>query len=141
MTSIRIDSLIPGTEYWVDIHWNLLNTVRTDNPEHFVGKFIRLEYIIGKTRTNPETGLVTMIEPGRTNIVFQYGCNGHERHVSSMNKFYQRYRPPIIDIRNKNNLRNLINQFPPEILRIIESFYGGSKYIKHIRTKNHNENK
>lgn len=133
MTSIRIDSLIPGTEYWVDIHWNLSNTVRTDNPDNFVGKFVRLEYIAGKTHTNSESGLVTMIKPGRTNVVFQYGCNGYERYVSSMNKFYQRYRPPIIDIRNKNNLRNLINEFPPEIRRIIESFYGGSKYIKHIR--------
>jgi len=133
MTSIRIGSLIPGTEYWVDIHWNLLNTIRTDNPDHFVGKFIRLEYIIGKTRTNPETGLVTLLEPCRTNIVFQYGCNGHERSVSSMNKFYQRYRPPIIDIRNKNNLRSLMYEFPGEIRRIIESFYGGSKYIRHIR--------
>ena len=130
MSSIRIDSLIPGTEYWVDTYWNLLNTVRTDNPDHFVGKFIRLEYIVGKTRTNPESGLVMMVEPGRTNVVFQYGDNGNECRVSSMNKFYQRYRPLAIDIRIKNNIRDLRYEFPPEIRRIIETFCGGSKIIK-----------
>ena len=133
MSSTRIDSLIPGTEYWVDKYWNIFNTVRNDNPDHFVGKFIRLEYISGKTHTNPMSGLVTILQPGRTNVIFQDGCNGNEYRVSSMNKFYPRYRPSLIDIRNNIHLRSLSAHFPCEILRMIESFYGGKKYIKCIR--------
>ena len=133
MTSIRIDSLIPGTEYWVDKHWNIFNTIRTSFPEHLVGKFVRLEYIVGKYYTHPDSGLVTIIQPGRTNVIFQYGSNGYECHLSSMNKFYQRFRPSLIDIRNKHHVRDLRLQFPHEIRRIIESFYGGNKNIKYIR--------
>ena len=118
----RIDALIPGTEYWVDQHWNIHNTVRDDTPTHFVGKFVRLEYVHGTYHTHPNSGLITMRDHGRTNVIFQ-DPTGNELIVSSMNKFYQRYRPSLLDIHNKNNIISLRSQLPPEMRRIISSFF------------------
>ena len=132
MPNVPIGSLTPGMEYWVDQYWNINNTVRNDIPNHFVGKFIKLIYIVGKSRENPHSGLILMLEPSRTNVIFQ-DANGYEYQVSSLNNFYQRYRPSLIDIRNKNNIRDLCVHFPDELRRIISSFCGGSKVVKHIR--------
>ena len=125
MARVGLDSLIPGTEYWVDQYWDIFNTVRNDVPKQFVGKFVRLEYITGKC-------LYMDGDAGRTNVIF-HDANGHERIVSSLNRFYQRYQPSLIDIRNKNNILRLRGHFPPELRRIISSFCGGSKTNKYIR--------
>ena len=132
MARVGLDSLIPGTEYWVDQYWDIFNTVRNDVPKQFVGKFVRLEYITGKYHTSSSSGLIMICDGGRTNVIF-HDANGHERIVSSLNRFYQRYQPSLIDIRNKNNILRLRGHFPPELRRIISSFCGGSKTNKYIR--------
>lgn len=132
MSCTRIDALIPGTEYWVDQHWNILNTVRYDTPSHFVGKFVKLKYINGQYHTHHNSGLITIREPGRTNVIF-HDAYGNERVVSSMNKFYQRYRPALTDIHTKNNIISLRSHFPHELRRIISSFFAEFKTVTRIR--------
>ena len=132
MLITHIDSLCPGMDYWVDVRWNLINTVRIDAPTHFVGKFVRLRYVSGHHDEYPDSGLIIISEPSRTDVIFMDN-NGHERHVSSMNRFYQRYRPTQIDISRKMEIHLLHNHFPPELCRIITEFCGGSKVAKTIR--------
>jgi len=132
MSRVGLDSLIPGREYWVDQYWDIFNTVRNHVPNQFVGKFVKLEYITGKYHISSSSGLITICDSGRTNVIF-HDANGHDRTVSSLNNFYQRYQPSLIDIRNKNNILCLREHFPPELRRIISSFCGGSNTIKHIR--------
>ena len=134
MCSTRIDNLKVGMVYWVDIRWNRYNTVRNDEPIHFIGKFVRLEYVWGETMTYP-SGLIMMCEPNRTDVIFQ-DMNGNERIVSSMNKFYKQYRPSLFDILQKTNILQLRRYIPSELRRIITSFCGGSKEIKSIRRSN-----
>jgi hypothetical protein len=126
-----LDSLCPGMDYWVDVRWNLINTVRIDAPTHFVGKFMRLCYVSGTYAEYPDSDLIVMCDPGRTNVVF-LDIDGHERHVSSLNRFYQRYRPTQIDLSRKMAIRQLRDHFPPELCRIITEFCGGSKVAKFL---------
>jgi hypothetical protein len=132
MLTTYVGSLCPGMDYWVDVRWNLINTIRTDVPTHFVGKFMRLRYVSGTYDEYPETGLVVRHDPSRTDVIFQ-DIHGHERQVSSMNKFYQRYRPTQIDISRKMKIRQLRVHFPPELRRIITTFCGGSKVASSLR--------
>ena len=132
MLITRVDMLCSGEDYWVDVHWNLTNTMRIDYPDHFVGKFVRLRYVSGTHDEYPEPGLIIISEHSRTDVIFMDN-NGHERHVSSMNRFYQRYRPTQIDISRKMEIHLLHNHFPPELCRIITEFCGGSKVTKTIR--------
>jgi tRNA splicing ligase len=139
MCSTRVNNLVPNMEYWVDIRWNLFNTVRNDIPIHFIGKFVRLSYVTGETHTYP-SGLVMIREPGRTDVIFQ-DMDGNERIVSSMNKFYKRYCPSLFDIRKKNYIFQLRKHIPVELRRIITSYCGGSKVVKSIRRKKVEPNK
>lgn len=132
MLITHIDLLYPGTDYWVDVRWNLANTIRVDEPDHFVGKFVRLQYVPGTHAEYPESGLIVKSEPSRTDVIFM-DINGHERHVSSLNRFYQRYRPTQIDINRKMEIHLLHNYFPPELCRLVTEFCGGSKVVKSLR--------
>ena len=131
MLITHVDMFCPGMDYWVDMRWNLLNTMRIDEPTHFVGKFVRLRYVSGTHDEYPESGLIIISEPSRTDVIFMDN-NGHERHVSSMNRFYQRYRPTQIDLSRKMAIRQLRDHFPPELCRIITEFCGGSKVAKYL---------
>jgi hypothetical protein len=131
MLITHIDSLCPGMDYWVDVRWNLINTVRVDEPTHFVGKFMRLRYVSAPHYECPDSEFIIIRDPSRTDVIFMDN-NGHERHVSSMNRFYQRYRPTQIDLSRKMAIRQLRDQFPPELCRIITEFCGGSKVAKFI---------
>jgi hypothetical protein len=132
MLITHIDLLCPGMDYWVDMRWNLINTMRVEEPTHFVGKFMRLRYVSGTHTEYPESGLIVISDPSRTDVIF-LDINGCERHVSSMNIFYQRYRPMQTDLIRKMEIYRLRVHFPPELLRIITSFCGGSKVAKRLR--------
>lgn len=132
MLITHIDMLCPGMDYWVDVRWNLINTMRVDEPTHFVGKFVRLRYVSGTHDEYPESGLIVISEPSRTDVIFM-DIDGHERHVSSLNRFYQRYRPTQTDLSRKMEIHRLRFHFPPELLRIITKFCGGSKVVKSHR--------
>ena len=132
MLITHIDSLCPGMDYWVDMRWNLLNTMRIDAPTHFVGKFVKLRYVSGTYDEYTDSGLIIMRDPSRTDVIFQ-DIDGHERHVSSMNKFYQRYRPTQTDIIRNREIRKLRVHFPPELRRIITEFCGGNNVAKYLR--------
>lgn len=125
-----IDSLCPGMDYWVDVRWNLTNTMRVDEPTHFMGKFVRLRYVSGTHTEYPESGLI-ISEHSRTDVVF-IDIDGHERQVSSLNRFYQRYIPTQIDLSRKMAIRQLRDRFPPELCRIVTEFCGGSKVVKFL---------
>ena len=116
----------------MDVCWNLTNTMRIDAPTHFVGKFVRLCYVSGYHYDDPDSEFIIISEPSRTDVIFQ-DINGHERHVSSLNRFYQRYRPTQIDINRKMEIRRLRDHFPPELCRIIAEFCGGSKVVRSLR--------
>ena len=132
MLTTYIDSLCPGMDYWVDVRWNLTNTMRIDAPTHFIGKFMRLRYVSGTHDEYPVSGLIMIHDPCRTDVIFQ-DINGHEQQVSSLNRFYQRYRPTQIDISRKMEIRRLRYHFPPELCRIITQFCGGSKVVRSLR--------
>ena len=132
MLITRIDMLCSGEDYWVDVRWNITNTMRIDYSDHFVGKFVRLHYVMGTYDEYTESGLIIMRDPGRTDVIF-LDINGHERHVSSMNIFYKRYRPTQIEIIRKMEIHRLRTHFPPELIRIITKFCGGSKVVKSLR--------
>ena len=132
MLITHVGMLCPGMDYWVDVRWNLFNTLPLLEPEqHFVGKFMRLRYVSGPHYECPASEFIIISEPSRTDVIFMDN-NGHERHVSSMNRFYQRYRPTQIDLSRKMAIRQLRDHFPPELCRIITEFCGGSKVTKFL---------
>lgn len=45
MTNTKIDNLVAGKRYFVDVWWNLYNTVRDCEPYQFVGEFQEINYI------------------------------------------------------------------------------------------------
>ena len=132
MLITHVDMFCSGVDYWVDVRWNLTNTMRIDAPTNFVGKFVRLRYVSGTHDEYPESGLIIISEPSRTDVIFM-DIDGNEQQVSSMNRFYQRYRPTQIDISRKMEIHLLHNHFPSELCRIITEFCGGSKVAKTIR--------
>jgi hypothetical protein len=132
MLITHVEMLCPGMDYWVDVRWNLTNTMRNDALTHFVGKFVRLRYVSGSHEEYPDSEFIVISEPNRTDVIFMDN-NGYERHVSSLNRFYQRYIPTQNDLIRKMAIHRLRVHFPPELCRIITEFCGGSKVVKSLR--------
>ena len=124
MTSTKIDNLVVGKRYFVDVWWNLYNTVRDYEPYQFVGEFRKIIYIPTKRETNSH-GLVSVVTPARTEVIFrlldQYGARQNKDiRVSSMNQFYASYRPKSIELCHRRAIMKL--QLPLELTRYVTTF-------------------
>jgi len=124
MSSTKIDNLVRGKRYFVDVWWNLYNTVRDYEPYQFIGEFQRIYYIPTKRETNNH-GLVTVITPARTEVVFrlldQYGVRqNRDIRVSSMNYFYASYKPKSIELCQRRAIMKL--QLPLDLRRYVKTF-------------------
>lgn len=124
MTSTKIDNLVVGKRYFVDVWWNLYNTVRDYEPYQFVGEFRKIVYIPTKRETNSH-GLVTVVTPARTEVIFtlldHYGVRQNKDiRVSSMNHFYASYRPKSIELCHTRAIMKL--QLPLDLTRYVTTF-------------------
>ena len=120
----KIDNLVVGKRYFVDVWWNLYNTVRDCEPYQFIGEFKKINYIPTKRHTNIH-GLVTVITPARTEVIFhmfdQYGVRqNRDIHVSSINHFYASYRPKSIELCHKRAIMKL--QLPFDVKKQVTCF-------------------
>lgn len=124
MTSTKVDNLVVGKRYFVEAWWNLYNTVRDYEPYQFIGEFRKIEYIPTKRETNSH-GLVTVITPARTEVIFclidQYGNRqNRDIRVSSMNQFYSSYRPKSIELCYRRAIMKL--HLPLDLRRYVRMF-------------------
>lgn len=124
MSNTKIDNLVVGKRYFVDVWWNLHNTVRDCEPYQFVGEFMKLNYIPTKRETN-EHGLVIVTSPARTEVIFRlldhYGIRQNKDiRVSSINHFYSSYRPKSIELCHRRAVMNL--RLPLDIRRYMRAF-------------------
>ena len=124
MTTTKIDNLVVGKRYFVDVWWNLYNTVRDYEPYQFIGEFRKIVYIPTKRETNSH-GLVTVVTPARTEVIFRlldhYGVRQNKDiRVSSMNHFYASYRPKSIELCHTRAIMKL--QLPLDLTRYVTTF-------------------
>jgi hypothetical protein len=124
MTNTKIDNLVAGKRYFVDVWWNLYNTVRDCEPYQFVGEFQEINYIPTKRETN-DHGLVIVTAPARTEVIFSlldhYGIRQNKDiRVSSMNHFYSSYRPKSIELCHRCAIMKL--RLPLDIRRYMRTF-------------------
>ena len=124
MTTTKIDNLVVGKRYFVDVWWNLYNTVRDYEPYQFIGEFQKIVYIPTKRETNSH-GLVTVVTPARTEVIFRlldhYGVRQNKDiRVSSMNHFYASYRPKSIELCHTRAIMKL--QLPLDLTRYVTTF-------------------
>ena len=124
MTTTKIDNLVVGKRYFVDVWWNLYNTVRDYEPYQFIGEFRKIVYIPTKRVTNSH-GLVTVVTPARTEVIFRlldhYGVRQNKDiRVSSMNHFYASYRPKSIELCHTRAIMKL--QLPLDLTRYVTTF-------------------
>lgn len=124
MTTTKIDNLVVGKRYFVDVWWNLYNTVRDYEPYQFIGEFRKIVYIPAKRETNSH-GLVTVVTPARTEVIFRlldhYGVRQNKDiRVSSMNHFYASYRPKSIELCHRRAIMKL--QLPLDLTQYVTTF-------------------
>ena len=101
---LRSEQLIPGENYIIAIDWNYTNDFRNDQEYLVYGKFLRLEYIRGRTHSY-DSGLQVLLSPSRINTIFR--IDGQCCKISSVNKFYKIQKPLEVDILKECLLRTL----------------------------------
>lgn len=107
-------SLIPENEYLIAMNWNETNDLRFE-PEYILrGKFLRLEYIKGRTYSY-DTGLQILTNPSRINLLFD--IHGMRCKISSANLFYEIHKPTEEELSSEYAIRT--TRLPKEILNII----------------------
>ena len=135
----KIDNLIPGKRYFVDVWWNLHNTIREREPYQFIGIFRRIVYIPAKRHVNLH-GFVYIQQPARTEVVFTVLDHlGKEKkqeiHVSSMNSFYSSYRPKSLELCRRKAIMRL--RLPYDLKWYLRKFVDPPIYFHPISKKRH----
>lgn len=117
MIPTTLDKLISDETYLVVINWNHTGNFRFDNEYRLVAKFIRHDYIRGRTRSF-DSGLTVLLTPNRINAIFE--SKGQRISISSANTFYRIIRPSKNDIQREKIIRNII--LPQHTKSLIRSF-------------------
>ena len=133
----KTDNLIHGKRYFVDVWWNLHNTIREKQPYQFIGIFRRTNYVPAKKYINPH-GLVHIIRPARTEVIFNILDHlGQEQpqelKVSSMNSFYSSYRPKSLELCRRKAIMRL--RLPSDLKWYLRKFVDPSTYFLRISKK------
>ncbi len=112
-----MDNLIPDETYLVVINWNQSGNFRFDNEYRLIAKFIRHDYIRGRTRSF-DSGLTVLLTPNRVNAIFE--SRGDRISISSANTFYKIIRPSKKEIQHEKIIRSIT--LPQESKSLIRSF-------------------
>jgi len=117
MIPTSLDKLIPDETYLVVVNWNQTGDFRFDNEYRLIGKFIRHDYIRGRTRSF-DSGLTILLTPNRINAIFE--SRGERVSISSANTFYKIVRPTKKEIQSEKILRDMY--LPDNSKNLIRSF-------------------
>ena len=135
----KIDNLIPGKRYFVDVWWNIHNTIREREPYQFIGIFRRIVYVPAKKHIN-QHGLVYIQRPARSEVLFTILDHlGKEKkqeiNVSSMNSFYSSYRPKSLELCRRKAVMRL--RLPYDLKWYLRKFVDPPTYFLSISKKKH----
>lgn len=138
----KTDNLIIGKRYFVDVWWNLHNTIREREPYQFIGIFRHILYIPAIRHVNRH-GLIHIIRPARTEVCFTILDHlGQEQpqeiNVSSMNSFYSSYRPKSLEICRRKAIMKL--KLPYDLKWYLRKFIDPSTHFLRISKKRHKMN-